>query len=137
MTAVRNTLEETMTKQEEEEVGYGAIEDTNTPETKTTLDQLTTTRTTYGMLLLVMSVFLVIGASAGATRSFLRSDTATASIVVKPESGEPFDPAATYTCVDKTCTAEERCCATIFGPGCVQGYLLRCDEIIPNPYWAW
>ena len=72
MTAVRNTLDETMTKQE---VGYGAIEDTNTPETKTTLDQLTTTRTTYGMLLLVMSVFLVIGAGAGATRSSLRSDT--------------------------------------------------------------
>ena len=96
-----------MTKQEEKDVGYGAIEDTNTPETKTTLDPLTTTRTTYGMLLLVMSVFLVIGAGAGATRSSLRSDT-TVSIVVKPESGEPFDPATTYTCVNKTCTAEER-----------------------------
>ena len=33
MTAVRNTLEETMTKQEEE-VGYGAIEESNNPETK-------------------------------------------------------------------------------------------------------
>ena len=33
MTAVHNTLEETMTKQEEE-AGYGAIVETNNPETK-------------------------------------------------------------------------------------------------------
>ncbi|OEU19766.1 hypothetical protein FRACYDRAFT_260094 [Fragilariopsis cylindrus CCMP1102] len=76
MTAVRNTLEDTMMKQE---VGYGAIDDTNNPETTKT-----PTRTTYGILLLVISVFLVVGAgAAGVTRSSLRHDTA--SIVVSSE----------------------------------------------------
>ena len=79
MTAVRNnTLEETMTKQE---VGYGAIEDTN-PETQKTPHQITR-RTTYGILLFVISFFLVAGAGAGATHSSLRSDTAL--IVVSSE----------------------------------------------------
>ena len=83
MTAVRNTLKETMTKQE---VGYGAIEDTN-PETQKTPHQITR-RKTYGLLLFVISFVLVAGAGAGAgasaTRSFLRDDT-TASIVVSSE----------------------------------------------------
>ena len=81
MTAVRNnTLEETMTKQE---VGYGAIDDTN-PEPQKTPHKITR-RTTYGILLFVISFFLVAGAGAGAgaTRSSLRSDTA--SIVVSSE----------------------------------------------------
>ena len=76
MTAVCNTLEDTMIKQE---VGYGAINDTTNPETTKT-----PTRTTYGILLFVISVFLVVGAgAAGVTRSSLRHDTA--SIVVSSE----------------------------------------------------
>ena len=76
MTAVCNTLEDTMMKQE---IGYGAIDDTTNPETTKT-----PTRTTYGILLFVISVFLVVGAgAAGVTRSSLRHDTA--SIVVSSE----------------------------------------------------
>ena len=80
MTAVRNTLEDTMMKQE---IGYGAIDDTTNPETTKT-----PTRTTYGILLLVISVFLVVGVgAAGVTRSHLRYGTA--SIVVS--SGRDSD----------------------------------------------
>ena len=100
MTAVRNTLEETMTKQEEE-VGYGTIEEkeTNNPETKKTPNPITT-RTTYGMLLVMISVFLVAGAGAGATRSYLRD--ATASIVVSSERDSLSCP---------ECEPDEQCCA--------------------------
>jgi len=62
-----------------QEIGYGAIDDTTNPETTKT-----PTRTTYGILLFVISVFLVVGAgAAGVTRSSLRHDTA--SIVVSSE----------------------------------------------------
>ena len=98
MTAVRNTLEETMTKQEEE-AGYGAIVETNNPETKKTPNPITT-RTTYGMLLVMISVFLVAGAGAGATRSYLRD--ATASIVVSSERDFLSCP---------ECEPDEQCCA--------------------------
>jgi len=77
MTAVRNTLEYTKMKQD---AGYGAIDDTTNPETTSK----SPTRTTYGILLFVMSVVLVVAAGAGATRPYLRYDT-TASIVVSSE----------------------------------------------------
>ena len=85
MTAVRsNTLEETMPKQE---VDYGAM-DVDTainPETEETTPKTRRTRTTtYGLLLFVLSVVLVV-AGAGVTRSSLRYDT-TASIVVSSTS---------------------------------------------------
>ena len=62
-----------------QDIGYGAIDDTTNPETETSK---TPTRTTYGILLFVMSVVLVVAGAgaAGATRSYLRYDT-TASIV--------------------------------------------------------
>ena len=73
-----------MTKQE---IGYGAIDDTN-PETQKTPHQITR-RKTYGILLFVISFFLVAvagaSAGAGATHSSLRYDTDTASIVVSSE----------------------------------------------------
>ena len=94
MTAVRNTLEETMTKQEEE-VGYGAIEESNNPETKK--NHYATH--SYGMLLVMISFFLVAGAGAGATRSYLRD--ATASIVVSSERDSLSCP---------ECEPDEQCC---------------------------
>jgi len=54
MTSVRNTLKDTMTKQE---VGYGAINDTY-PQTQKNHHQITR-RTTFVILLFVTSVFLV------------------------------------------------------------------------------
>ena len=76
MTAVRETLEDTKMKHE---VGYGAMEDITKPETSKTM---TPTRTTYGILLLVIKVVLIMGAGATA-RSYLRD--ATASIVMSSE----------------------------------------------------
>ena len=58
-----------------------------------------TTRTTYGMLLVMISFFLVAGAGAGATRSYLRD--ATASIVVSSERDSLSCP---------ECEPDEQCC---------------------------
>ena len=100
MTAIRNTLEDTQMKQD---IGYGAIDDTTNPETETSK---TPTRTTYGILLFVMSVVLVVAGAgaAGATHPYLRYDT-TASIVVSSERDDTAsskDPCA-------HCTAHQEC----------------------------
>merc|ERR1711865_1321912 len=99
---VRNTLEYTKMKQD---AGYGAIDDTTNPETTSK----SPTRTTYGILLFVMSVVLVVAAgAAGATRPYLRYDT-TASIVVSSER-------------DDTASSEVMCDGVI----CAAGHGRRC-----------
>ena len=102
MTAVRSTLEDTKMKQD---VGYGAIDDTTNPETSKS-----PTRTTYGILLFVMSVVLVVAGAAGATRSSLRYDT-TASIVMSSERDDTASSLGVRCC---NCRLLERC----FGDPC-------------------
>ena len=104
MTAVRNTLEDTKMKQD---VGYGAIDDTTNPETETSK---TPTRTTYGILLFVMSVVLVVAGAAGATRPYLPYDT-TASIVMSSERDDTASSLGVRCC---NCRLLERC----FGDPC-------------------
>ena len=73
-------------------------------------------RATYGILLFVMSVVLVVaaGAAAGATRSYLRYDT-TASIVM---SSERDDTASSrVACNGGYCPAGQKCCDARVGYG--------------------
>ena len=102
MTAIRNTLEDTKMKQE---VGYGAIDDTTNPETSKS-----PTRTTYGILLFVISVVLVVAGAAGATRPYLPYDT-TASIVMSSERDDTASSLGVRCC---NCRLLERC----FGDPC-------------------
>ena len=119
MTAVRNTLEYTKMKQD---AGYGAIDDTTNPETTSK----SPTRTTYGILLFVMSVVLVVAAgAAGATRPYLRYDT-TASIVV---SSERDDTASSEVMCDGViCAAGQECCDAQAGHGRRCAYLNNVDS---------
>ena len=108
MTAVRsNTLEGTMPKQE---VDYGAMDvDTAHPETTTPKTRRTRT-TTYGLLLFVLSVVLVVaGAGVGVPRSFLRYDT-TASIVGTSTSDRDSNLSLVLNC----------------GPGCTVWIICYC-----------
>ena len=94
-----------------QDAGYGAIDDTTNPETETSK---TPTRTTYGILLFVMSVVLVVAGAAGANRSYLRYDT-TASIVMSSERDDTasslgipcqgFGPSP-----GSNCPAGQKCC---------------------------
>ena len=79
MTTILNTLKETM----KQEVSYGAIDDTNNPETTKIPNQIT--HPTYVILLFVISFFFVAGADdgAGVTCLYLRYNTA--SIVASSE----------------------------------------------------
>ena len=79
MTAVLNTLEKSM----KQEVSYGAIDDTNNPETTKIPNQIT--RPTYVILLFVISSFFVAGADAGAGVTWLYLRYNTASIVALSE----------------------------------------------------
>ena len=111
MTAVRNTLEVTKMKQD---IGYGAIDDTTNPETSKS-----PTRTTYGILLFVMSVVLVVAGAgaAGATRSYLRYDT-TASIV-----------ASNRDACDNKCRWPQQCTTVSSFPGGVLKNEYKCVEV--------
>ena len=110
MTAVRNTLEETMMKQD---VSYGAIDDTTNPVTT----QKSPTRTIYGILLFVMSVVLVVAAgAAGASRSYLRYDT-TASLVVSSERDDTASSNVACDVKGGQCAAGQKCCEARVGFG--------------------